>query len=66
MLMFPKSTVDAFRHTNKSKRWGQAFYDYMKLSKVQAAQDKEFCDRLYNADDARAKAMVQSRTDKGQ
>lgn len=64
MILFPKSRVDAFRHTNTSKRWGQAFYDHMKLGKVTNPQDKEYCDRIYNADEALAKALVQSRIDK--
>lgn len=63
MLTFPKSAVDGFVHRNKSLRWGQAFHQHMKLHKV-TGQDKPFCDKLYNADDATAKAMVASRTDK--
>lgn len=64
MITFQKSRVDEFRHTNKSLRWGQAFYSYMKLHKVTYPQDKEFCDRLYNASDEVAKQMVASRLDK--
>lgn len=63
MITFAKSKVDAFQHHNKHLRWGQAFYGFMKLSKVTNPQDKEFCDRLYNATDDKAKAMVQSRLD---
>lgn len=65
MLQFSKSEVDKFRHQNKAKRWGQAFYDHFKLHKVQGS-DKAFCDKLYNADEATAKSMVASRTDKTQ
>jgi len=65
MLMFSQSEVAQFRHTNKAKRWGQAFFDHFKLSKV-TGQDKVFCDKLYNASDDTAKAMVASRTDKTQ
>jgi len=61
MLMFPKSRVDAFRHRNTALRWGQAFYSYMKLEKCR--QDRFFCDKLYNADEATARAMVASRID---
>ena len=43
---------------------GQAFFGYMKLEKVTNQQDKEFCDRLYNATDEKAKAMVASRLDR--
>ena len=66
MLTFSKSVTDKFVHQNKALRWGQAFYKFMKLDKVKDPQDKEFCDRLFNADDAKAKAMVLSRTDKTQ
>jgi hypothetical protein len=55
--------VEKFSHRNKSLRWGQAFYEHMKLHKV-TGQDKPFCDKLYNATDEIAKAMVASRTDK--
>ncbi len=64
MIMFPKSRVDAFTHQNKHLRWGQAFHHFMRLDKVDHPQDREFCDRLYNADDAKAQAMVQSRLDR--
>ena len=64
--MFAKSSVDKFKHQNKALRWGQAFYKFMKLDKVKNIQDKEFCDRLFNADDDKAKAMVASRTDRSQ
>lgn len=63
MIMFPKSQVDKFRHVNKSKRYGQAIYDFLKLEKVHNPQDKEFCDRLYYAKDEKAKTMVMSRLD---
>ena len=65
MLMFSKSEVGKFTHRNKSLRWGQAFYNHFKLEKV-TGQDKYFCDKLYNADEATAKAMVASRTDHSQ
>ncbi len=67
MMMFSQSEVDRFRHNNKSKRYGQDFYDFMKLHKITNPQDKMFCDRLYNEpDDDKAKAMIVSRTDKTQ
>lgn len=65
MITFTKSKVDAFKHLNKHVSWGKAFFGYMKLEKVTNQQDKEFCDRLFNASDEKAKAMVQSRLDKG-
>ena len=64
VITFPKSAVDKFRHNNKALRWGQSFYQYMKLDKVTNPQDKEFCDRLYEATDEKAMVMVTSRTDK--
>lgn len=65
MLMFSKSEVGKFVHRNKALRWGQAFHHHFKLEKV-TGQDKYFCDKLYNADEATAKAMVASRTDHSQ
>ena len=65
MLTFSKSEVDRFQHIHKVLRWGQAFYNYFNLNKVQG-EDKAFCDKLYNADEVTAKAMVASRTDKTQ
>lgn len=66
MLTFSASEVKRFVHNNKAKRWGQDFYDFMKLDKVKNPQDKHFCDKLYNAEESVAKAMVKSRTDKTQ
>lgn len=63
MLTFSKSMVEKFVHRNKSLRWGQAFHQHFKLHKI-TGTDKAFCDRLYNASDDTAKAMVASRTDK--
>lgn len=66
MLTFSASEVKRFVHNNKAKRWGQAFYNHMKLEKV-TGQDKGFCDRIYNeSDEAKAKNMVASRTDTSQ
>lgn len=65
MITFSASEIAKFRHTNKAKRWGQAFYDHFKLHRVEGS-DKAFCEKLYNADEATAKAMVASRTDKTQ
>lgn len=65
MLTFSKTEVDRFRHQNKALRWGQAFHKRFKLHKIQGS-DSAFCDKLYNADEATAKAMVASRTDRNQ
>ena len=62
MLMFPKSRVDKFKHTNKALRYGQQFHHFMKLEKIKG-HDKAFCDRLYEASDELAKAMIASRID---
>lgn len=62
MLTFPKSAVERFRHRNLALRYGQAFHQHMKLEKVVGA-DKAFCDKLYNADEAIARAMIASRID---
>lgn len=64
MITFPNTQYKKFNHANASLRWGQAFYNFMKLHKVTNPQDKEFCDRIYNeADDNRARMMVISRLD---
>ena len=61
MLQFKQSEVDAFQHTNKALRWGQAFHQHMKLSKI-TGPDKDFCDNLRNqTDDEKAKHLVRSR-----
>lgn len=65
MLTFSKSLVDKFKHTNNALRYGQQFYIAFKLHKVEG-QDKAFCDKLYNATEKTAKAMIASRTDKTQ
>jgi hypothetical protein len=64
-LVFPKSRVDAFRHDVKSGlRWGQAFYDYMKLERIQQPDNQDFCDMLQAMrSDEDAKLMVAKYTD---
>lgn len=61
MLSFPLSKVKLFVHKNKSKTWGQAFYDYMNLKDNR--DDINFCERLRQAPETTAMAMVASRTD---
>lgn len=65
MLTFSKSEVEKFIHRNKALRYGQAFHAYFKLEKITGA-DKAFCDKLYNASDDVAKAMIASRIDRTQ
>lgn len=62
MLTFSKSQVDSFRNTNPHLRWGQAFHQHFKLERC--TQDREFCDKLYQADDETAKKMVEARLDR--
>jgi hypothetical protein len=62
-LTFSNSVIQDFRHDSKTLRYGQAFYQWVKLEKVVNEIDKCFCDRLYNADDDTAKNMIKSRTD---
>jgi len=62
--VIPYTQIRQFRRTNTDQRWGQEFYDFMKLEKVQDPEDKAWCDELYNEpDDARAKVMVLARID---
>lgn len=63
MIIFPKSRIDQFVHTNQDLRWGQQFYQHMELHKCTNPEDAVFLDRLYNADDETAKAMVRDYTD---
>lgn len=57
-ICFSRDLVNNFR-PNPDQRWGQSFYEYMKLDRCH--QDREFCDRIYNAQDEEAKALVHSR-----
>jgi hypothetical protein len=60
-LTFPLSRVKEFRHQSEHLRYGQAFHQFMRLDKCE--QDREFCDRLYNASDDVARKMIDSRID---
>ena len=61
ILTFPRTRVNAFKHDKPHLRWGQAFYQHMELHKCK--QDYMFCQRLYNATDEVAQAMVAARID---
>ncbi len=64
MIMFPKSRVSAFRHANKALRYGQAFFNFMKLEKVTNPQDKQFCNRIYTEpDESKVRQWIASRID---
>ena len=64
-LTIPKSRYTEFSAYYKlhggSRRWGQAFCDYMESQKC--TQDRSWWDRLYYAEDDYAKAMVKERLD---
>lgn len=66
MITFSKTTVAGFKHTNQSLRYGQQFHQTHKLNKITDEADKRWCDKLYNATDEVAKAMLASRTDHSQ
>lgn len=58
MISIPYSRFKAFKPTTQNQRWGQAFHDYMEFDKVTDAEDKVWCDRLYNAGFNEAQSMV--------
>lgn len=61
-ISIPASKFRKFIHFNKTKRWGQAFYDYLHFSELK--EDWDFLDALYHEpDEAKAKAMVRTRLD---
>lgn len=67
-LTIPLSRVVEFRkahpHTSgQVLRYGQAFYNYMQLSKVTSAENQPFLDRLHAADGDTAVKMIESITD---
>lgn len=64
MITFAKSKVDRFVHRNKALRYGQAFYQAFKLDKVTDAADKQFCNRIYEANEEKTKALIASRLDR--
>lgn len=63
MLMFSQTVVNSFRKQNPDLRYGQEFHQFMQLNKIENTADKEFCDRLYQADDEKAIAMIRERID---
>ncbi len=66
-ITFTATEVNNFNKTprNPNLRFGQAFHQYFKLEKI-SGQDKDWCDKLYNADTATAKKMVEKATDSNQ
>ncbi len=58
-MTIPFSRYKGFEHTRADgRRWGQHFYDYMELSKVNDELAKFWCDQLYIADDVTARRTV--------
>lgn len=43
---------------NLGTRWGQQFYDYMKLEKITSPFDKVWCDSLYQKNASQGRQMV--------
>lgn len=64
MIMFAATKVALFVHTNKSLRYGQQFHHHMNLEKVTNPIDKQFCDRIYYAEESLAKGLIRSRVDR--
>lgn len=64
MLTLSRSFVSQFKpqHTGVL-RYGQEFHQWARLDKITNEQDKFFCDKLYQAGDALAKAMIDNITD---
>ena len=66
MLMFSQTVVESFRKKNPDLRYGQEFHQFMQLDKIENPADKEFCDRLYEADGEKAISMIRERRDVSQ
>lgn len=69
-ITFPQTSVDRFfrekwpHQKGKGIRMGQAFHQFMNLEKITSDDNKVFCDRLYEADGNKAKAIILSVLDK--
>jgi hypothetical protein len=68
MIMFPRSLILKFYKQNPTwkesgLRLGQAFHTWAELNKITNAEDKAFCDALYNAKSDVASHMLIARTD---
>ena len=66
MLLFSQTVIEGFRKKNPNLRYGQEFHQFMQLDKIENPADKEFCDRLYEADGEKAIAMINERMDRSQ
>lgn len=71
MLMFPASMVKSFEESEwyaafkagNGTRLGQAFHCFAKLHRVENPKDKEFCDKLWDADNEKAADLIVARID---
>lgn len=68
MIRIPRSQVLAFHKAHpqpsqEGQRYGQAFYTFAELDKVENPGDKLWCNELYYAGSERARRMVIERTD---
>lgn len=63
MLTFTASFLAQFKKIHPELRYGQEFHQWARLDKITNTEDKFFCDKLYEAGDMLAKAMIDSRTD---
>lgn len=58
-ITIPKTRFDQFRFDpNSGLRYGQAFHQFMGLEKITSNANREWCDKLYNANDNQARNMV--------
>lgn len=68
MIQIPRSQVLAFHKAHpqpsqEGQRYGQAFYTFAELDKVENEEDKKWASQLYYAESERARRMVIERTD---
>lgn len=62
-MMFSSSVLGYFNPLDfKGQRVGQAYYNFLSLHKV-TGDEKEWCDKFYEADGNIAYSMLRDRTD---
>ena len=63
-IVIPLSRWKQFgRIPANGQRMGQQFYDFMELHKITNADDRVWCDGLYNASDKAARQMILASVD---
>ncbi|BEG72655.1 hypothetical protein [Pseudomonas phage PA1C] len=62
-ITIPYTRLASFKNLDKNLRWGQAFHSHMELHKITNPEDKEWCDKLWNADDRTAADLLASVVD---